>query len=67
MYNIVVRTKYNVLFIAADDLEDPDLKEILTQQWVLDYTYWKVDDDIKNNGPFKKLTRSWDGDNNGKK
>ena len=36
MYNIQIKTKYNTIHISVQDLEDPEVKEILKQPWVED-------------------------------
>jgi hypothetical protein len=53
MYDIQIKTKFNVIQISVDDLEDPEVKEILEQPWVEEI---KVDN-VQDKPKYKKLIR----------
>ena len=52
MYEVIIKTPYNTIQFATDDLNDEQFKEILDQSW---------DEDIKiksvQSTNFKKLVR----------
>lgn len=52
MYEVIIKTPYNIIQFATDDLNDEQLKEILDQPWAEDV-------EIKNvqSTNFKKLVR----------
>lgn len=52
MYEVTIKTPYNIIQFATDDLNDEQLKEILDQPWAEDV-------EIKNvqSTSFKKLVR----------
>lgn len=53
MYDIQIKTKFNVVQISVDNLEDPEVKEILEQPWVEEI---KVDN-VQDKPKYKKLIR----------
>lgn len=53
MFDIQIKTKFNVIQISVDDLEDPEVKEILEQPWVEEVKVENVQDKPK----YKKLIR----------
>ena len=53
MFDIQIKTKFNVIQISVDDLEDPEVKEILEQPWVEEIKVENVQDKPK----YKKLIR----------
>ena len=57
VYNVEIETQYNTIYLTVDDIDDPDVKEIITQPWVVHVKYWRVvGDNVKDNG-FKRLVR----------
>lgn len=52
MYEVTIKTSYNIIQFATDDLNDEQFKEILDQPWAEDV-------EIKNvqSTNFKKLVR----------
>ena len=52
MYEVIIKTPYNIIQFATDDLNDEQLKEILDQPWAEDV-------EIKNvqSTNFNKLVR----------
>ena len=55
MYEVTIKTPYNIIQFVTDDLNDEQLKEILDQPWAEDV-------EIKNvqSTNFKKLVRRKD-------
>lgn len=51
MYRITILTKYNTIVLEREDCETDEMKEILSQPYILDVKIEKI-------GKIKKLTRS---------
>lgn len=57
MYNLTIITKYNTIYLAVDDINDPEVQEILDQPWVVDVKYWQILENDGENSKFKRLIR----------
>lgn len=54
-YEIYIKTKYNEIKIFVEDINDPQVQEILTQPWVEDTKIEKINREPDKN--FKKLVK----------
>lgn len=56
-YEIYIKTKYNEIKIFVEDINDPQVQEILAQPWVEDTKIEKINREPDKN--FKKLVKMW--------
>lgn len=54
-YEIYIKTKYNEIKIFVEDINDPQVQEILAQPWVEDTKIEKINREPDKN--FKKLVK----------
>ncbi len=54
-YEIYIKTKYNEIKIFVEDINDPQVQEILSQPWVEDTKIEKINREPDKN--FKKLVK----------
>lgn len=57
MYKLTILTPYNTIYLSVDDVNAPDIKEILSQPWVKDVKIEVNTADFDENGMFKRLVR----------
>ena len=46
MYKLIIRTKYNTIELETDDLQKPEIKEILSQPYIEEVKIEKVQERI---------------------
>lgn len=46
MYKLIIRTKYNTIELETDDLQKPEIKEILSQPYIEEVKVEKVQERI---------------------
>lgn len=46
MYKLIIRTKYNTIELETDDLQKPEIKEILSQPYIEEVKIKKVQERI---------------------
>lgn len=46
MYKLIIRTKYNMIELETDDLQKPEIQEILSQQYIEEVKIEKVQERI---------------------
>ena len=55
-YELYIKTKFNEIKLLIDDVNDPDVKEILEQPWVEKVKIMQVKDKPKSD--YKKLIKT---------
>lgn len=55
-YELYIKTKFNEIKLLIDDINDPNVKEILEQPWIEEVKLTQVKDKPKSN--YKKLIKT---------
>lgn len=55
-YELYIKTKFNEIKLLIDDINDPDVKEILKQPWIEEVKLTQVKD--KSKSDYKKLIKT---------
>lgn len=68
MYRLIIKTKYNVINLTVEDINSPEVKEILEQPYVIEFYAEAIKDTIggiseKEAPSLKKILKEDKNDN----